>query len=458
MPQRQTPPVRKEALLLSTDIIACSGSMGIALALRFPDGVPDAHLILYLNYLPFVLVWRLFIASTAGLYDFRHRVTLTDHVFGSAGAAIFGAGGGYIFLALIAFYYDPAAQLSRIVAALDIVFVGAWFAVSRGLVIKWLRATGYRVRVAVVGALEAAGPLAEEIARYAPRLVSVSGIVTPDAANTPGALGNVDQLPEIVERENIAQLVLAQGDLPQAEFRRVLSQCDHCSTDLYLYPGLGLSILANSRVISIGGVPLISLRPAIEHSPYRVGKRVLDVAAALIGLLLCALPMAIVTLAIRMQSPGPALFRQERAGLHGRVFRICKFRTMVADAEARTGPVLSSADDARITPLGRFLRRTRLDELPQLWNVLVGDMSLVGPRPERPEFIARFIEEDPLYERRALLKPGLTGLAQIHGRYDTGYAHKLRYDLIYINSVSAMTDLRILLATIRTVLLGEGAI
>lgn len=455
MPQRRTPLVRKEALLLSGDIAACSGSMGLALALRFPEGIPDAHLILYLNYLPFVLVWRLFIASATGLYDFRHRVTLTDHVFGAAGAAIFGAGGGYVFLALVAFYYDPAAQLSRIVAALDVVFVGVWFAISRGIVTRWLRATGYRVRVAVVGAPEAAGPLAEEIARYAPSLVSVSGIITPDAAN---ALGRIDQLPAVVEREHIMQLVLAQGDLPQAEFRRVLSQCDHCPTDLYLYPGLGLSILANSRVISIGGVPLISLRPAIEHSPYRVGKRVLDLAAALVGLVLGALPMAIIALAIRMQSPGPALFRQERAGLHGRTFRIYKFRTMIADAEAQTGPILSSAGDDRITPLGRFLRRTRLDELPQLWNVLRGDMSLVGPRPERPEFIARFVQEDPLYERRALLKPGLTGLAQIHGRYDTDYAHKLRYDLIYINSVSAMTDLRILLATIRTVLLGEGAI
>ncbi|MEX2015390.1 MAG: sugar transferase, partial [Candidatus Hydrogenedentales bacterium] len=123
-----------------------------------------------------------------------------------------------------------------------------------------------------------------------------------------------------------------------------------------------------------------------------------------------------------------------------------------------SGPVLATANDPRITPVGRMLRRMRIDEIPQLWNVLRGDMSLVGPRPERADFIARFTQETPLYERRFLVKPGLTGLAQIHGRYDTDYAQKLRYDLIYINTLSLQTDLRILLATIRTVLTARGAV
>jgi lipopolysaccharide/colanic/teichoic acid biosynthesis glycosyltransferase len=134
-----------------------------------------------------------------------------------------------------------------------------------------------------------------------------------------------------------------------------------------------------------------------------------------------------------------------------------KFRTMVHGAESGSGPVLSERGDPRVTPLGRFMRRFRLDEAPQLWNVLTGAMSLVGPRPERPAFVARFTETDPLYERRHLVRPGMTGLAQIHGRYDSDYAHKLRYDLMYVNSASFAMDLRILFATLRIVVTGSGA-
>ena len=131
---------------------------------------------------------------------------------------------------------------------------------------------------------------------------------------------------------------------------------------------------------------------------------------------------------------------------------------MRADAEEETGPVLATEDDDRVTPIGRWLRRWRIDEIPQLINVIRGEMSLVGPRPERQEFVDKFLEENPLYERRLAMRPGLTGLAQIHGRYDTDYAQKLRYDLLYINSASILLDLRILLATVQTVLTARGAI
>ncbi len=144
--------------------------------------------------------------------------------------------------------------------------------------------------------------------------------------------------------------------------------------------------------------------------------------------------------------------------MRGAMFRLYKLRTMVADAEAETGPALAIRSDPRVTRLGGVLRKFRVDEIPQLWNVLRGEMSLVGPRPERKEFVEQFIKENPLYERRLLVKPGLTGLAQIHGRYDTAYAHKLRYDLIYVNTVSLLVDLRILIATVRIVLTGHGAV
>jgi exopolysaccharide biosynthesis polyprenyl glycosylphosphotransferase len=264
-------------------------------------------------------------------------------------------------------------------------------------------------------------------------------------------------LGEALAAGRVDQIVLADVSLPQVELNALLAQCDRTDADVFLLPGIDMSIIANTRVCSIAGLPLIPMRPPILTSAYGPVKRIIDVTVSVL-LLILGLPIAaIVSLLIRAESAGPVLFSQDRAGLDRRPYRLYKFRTMVADAESETGPVLSQRGDPRVTRLGRTLRKYRIDEWPQLWNVLIGQMSLVGPRPERPEFIERFIAENPLYERRFLVKPGLTGLAQIHGRYDSDYAHKLRYDLIYINSVSFLTDAQILASTIRTIFTGYGA-
>jgi lipopolysaccharide/colanic/teichoic acid biosynthesis glycosyltransferase len=177
-----------------------------------------------------------------------------------------------------------------------------------------------------------------------------------------------------------------------------------------------------------------------------------------VALILLTSPLwLLAALAIKLDSRGPVLFSQVRVGHRGRYFRIHKFRSMVQNAETETGPVLSPLGDNRVTRVGRLLRRSRADELPQLWNILRGDMSFVGPRPERPEFFDQFVRENPLYERRTLVQPGLTGSAQIHAYYGTDYRHKLRYDLMYINNLSFALDLRLIVATIRIVLTGRGA-
>jgi lipopolysaccharide/colanic/teichoic acid biosynthesis glycosyltransferase len=170
--------------------------------------------------------------------------------------------------------------------------------------------------------------------------------------------------------------------------------------------------------------------------------------------------MLLVGVAIRIASPGPALYHQERVGRDGRLFTVHKFRSMCLDAEAGTGAVWASPDDPRITPLGRVLRRTRLDELPQLWNVIRGDMSFVGPRPERPEFVRRLTEEIPYYGQRHIVRPGLTGWAQVRYTYGASVEDalmKLQYDLYYIKNLSLALDLFILFSTVKTVLLRRGA-
>jgi exopolysaccharide biosynthesis polyprenyl glycosylphosphotransferase len=181
-------------------------------------------------------------------------------------------------------------------------------------------------------------------------------------------------------------------------------------------------------------------------------KRVADVAGALCLLVLTAPVMILAATLVRLTSRGPVLYAQTRVGAGGRQFSLLKLRTMVAGAERRTGPVMAIRGDPRITRIGRLLRAMRMDELPQLFNVLAGDMSLIGPRPERPHFVRIFRRQVPGYELRLAVRPGITGLAQICGRYSTGPDVKLHFDLVYIRHYSLALDFEILLRTILTVL------
>lgn len=184
----------------------------------------------------------------------------------------------------------------------------------------------------------------------------------------------------------------------------------------------------------------------------RVLKRCLDVVVALAATIILLPVMIITAVAVKLDSPGPALYAQVRVGRNGKLFKVHKFRSMRQDAEAKSGPVLASENDPRITRLGRFIRATRLDELPQLFDVLAGNMSIVGPRPERPFFVEQFIAEKPEYAYRHNVKPGITGLAQIAGKYNTTAYDKLVYDLIYIQNFSVINDLTLMLQTFKVLI------
>ncbi|HEY3294230.1 MAG TPA: sugar transferase [bacterium] len=207
------------------------------------------------------------------------------------------------------------------------------------------------------------------------------------------------------------------------------------------------------------GHPLVDVRPELLSSAERTLKRITDVAFALL-LLIVTLPVwVILAIAIPLDSRGAIFYAQKRVGLNGRAFTLYKFRSMAHDAESRTGAVLAAPGDPRVTRVGRLIRSTRLDELPQLINVLSGEMSLVGPRPERKEFVERFVKEIPLYERRLNVKPGLTGWSQVHLKYDSRadqISTKLQYDFFYIENMSLPLDVKILFMTLFVMLRGEG--
>ena len=191
----------------------------------------------------------------------------------------------------------------------------------------------------------------------------------------------------------------------------------------------------------------------------RLVKRVMDIGLALVGLVLSLPLMLLAACAIKLDSKGPVFFRQHRVGERGRIFVLRKFRSMTVDAE-RDGPVWAAAHDSRVTRVGRWLRRTRLDELPQFWNVLAGDMSFVGPRPERPEFVEQLQREIPFYMGRHSVKPGITGWAQVRHRYAASIEdsmEKLQYDLYYIKNMSPLLDVVILLSTLQVVFFRRGS-
>ena len=322
-------------------------------------------------------------------------------------------------------------------------------------------------RLLLIGTTPAAVALAQEIhERQAELGVEIVGFVDPDPARVgtvlfnPGVVGTIDDIPSIVRDRNVDRVVVsladARGRLDMVKLLEIkLSGVtfDHLATVYEEYTGkIAVENLRPSWMIFSEG---------FRKSKVQLGaKRLLDIVTASVGLVLAA-PLALFVVAlIKLTSPGPIFYRQERVGLNGRTFMVVKFRSMRVDAEANTGPVWAQKNDARVTPVGRFLRRTRLDEIPQLWNALRGDMSMVGPRPERPGFVADLTRQIPFYGQRHVVKPGVTGWAQVRYTYGASVEdalQKLQYDLYYIKNMSVALDLFVMFQTVKTVVLRRGA-
>lgn len=309
-----------------------------------------------------------------------------------------------------------------------------------------------KIRVLIVGASASARRAAQELESSGAH--EVVGFVSDSEHNGSeylGVLGRTDEIPVLVHRLGVHQVVVAEAPVWQQRLSEMASADTRTPVGVHVVPGLYEARVGRLRFRSVRDLPLVDLAPADASPAYLAMKRALDMAVALIGLVLTAPAMALAALAIKLTSPGPVLFRQERVGKGGRTFTVLKLRTMVLDAEKHTGPVLSAgAADRRITPLGRLLRATRLDEVPQLLNVLCGEMSIVGPRPERPCFVQKFEAEIPAYRERHQVSPGITGLAQVHGGYAIDAEMKLRYDLLYAHHQSLWLDLKIMFQTVAT--------
>jgi exopolysaccharide biosynthesis polyprenyl glycosylphosphotransferase len=240
-------------------------------------------------------------------------------------------------------------------------------------------------------------------------------------------------------------------DVPEDVKSDIILSCAKHKTVVYIVPQFYEISLYRSRVINLNDLMVMLVDRMGLTFEQRIVKRFMDIIISLLAIILSAPFMLVFAIIIKASDGGPVFYRQERLTINNKPYKIYKLRTMRIDAEAETGAVISGKDDPRVTPFGRFLRRSKFDEVPQFYNVLKGDMSVVGPRSERPEFVANFEKEIPGYSQRFAVKAGITGLAQVAGNYDTTPQDKLRYDLLYIKNYSVLQDLKIMFLTVRAV-------
>ncbi|MGE3841983.1 MAG: undecaprenyl-phosphate glucose phosphotransferase [Vicinamibacterales bacterium] len=453
------------------DAVAAALAFLLAYLIRFETGVlavtkgfpPFSQ---YLAVLPIVVACVPLAYHVQGIYRLRRGRTRVDDFFsvlvGSTLAVVFGI----VSTLYLQAYYVPdlmkergAFEVSQLVWALFLLLNVLFTYASRELVRqalerRWRAGIGLK-RVLIAGAGELGRAVADRVLDHRELGYRVVGFLDDRAGGDHighrglPLLGTLDDASDILPREQIDQLYVA---LPLNEHEKMLSLVESANREIVevkIFPDILQIMALRARLEDLDGIPMINIHDVPLRGFNTALKRSVDVILSASALLILGVPMILIAFFVRWTSAGPALYQQERMGLDGRSFRVWKFRSMRSDAEEACGPVWARENDPRVTPLGRWLRRFSLDELPQLWNVLSGDMSLVGPRPERPFFVQQFKHKIPQYMLRHKVKAGLTGWAQVNGwRGNTSIEKRIEYDLYYIENWSVWLDFKILWLTL----------
>ena len=432
---------------------------GLAGVAKVPFPLDLDHTLYYL--LPIIWVGIMLIFS---VYDGRKNLRVVDEysslTFSSLLAVV--AMAGVLYLS----YRDVSRALFLFYCLATFVSLIGWRAVAR-LVFRWrLERYSASRRVLILGAGEGGRRLGDLITTRPQFGLDLVGYLDDDPAKQllPGVIGAIDDLKAMVGRENVADVVVA---LPRAADERlnwVVGELHSLPVKVWLIPDYFSLALHRATVEEFAGVPMLDLRAPALSEYQRIVKRIFDLLLTVISLPFSFLLGALIALAIRLDSPGPIFYYARRVGENGKVFRMVKFRSMVQNADQLRHTVerlddngnllYKTPDDPRVTQVGRFLRRTSLDELPQLLNVLQGEMSLVGPRPEMPDLVDQY---QPWQRKRFAMPQGMTGWWQIHGRSDKPMHLHTEEDLYYVQHYSIWLDLQILVKTLWVVLRGKGA-
>lgn len=465
-PKRKRPQLRiseRRVLLMASDVIAVS--VAVFIALRIWAAVarePFDLAFIWPRSLWFIIMLGLWLllASANDFYELRIAASRTATLQRLILITL-----QMFVLYLIAFFLSRPLALPRL-------FIG-YYGIASFILIGLLRLINPVLygwaearRVLIVGTDWAAMTIIGAIGRHAHRVYDIRGVIAEpddvlkDLCDIP-VVGTGKDILRLVHTEQISELIVSSThEVSGTTFQGVMDAYEH-GVSIVPMPLLYERITGQVPVehVSNNWAVVLPIDGNSIFNPYPTFKRLIDILLSLVGMSVFLLLLPFLALAIKMDSPGSIFYWQERTGLNGRSFRIYKFRSMRSDAEAETGAVFSKEGDPRITRVGWFIRKTRLDELPQIYNILRGDMSIVGPRPERPEHVKRLTEKIPFYRTRLVIRPGLTGWAQVrygYGSTDEDALIKLQYDLYYIRHQSLALDLNIMVRTVGKVLRMSG--
>lgn len=456
--------------LVLIDIVAVTLAFGLAYWLRvnidWPSALPEAtrlsnYAALLVLHAVGVMAWMAFSQQ----YIVPRAPSRIDQFYAIVRNATLGVLFGTfsaIFLlrnnALIANYPRVTIVYGWLLSILFLTFGRTIHHTSR----DWLRRRGVaQDRLLIVGTGEQARIILQRIL-WSPQLgYKIIGVIAtrPTAlAQVLGVpiLGETNELQQLINEHSIDEVILAAPEEGHRATVRLISECQHGRVSIKVFPDMFQFMTSEAGIDDLGGLPLLSVRDFASRGYWLVFKRLMDVTVSALGLLVLSPLLLLLAVAIRLESPGPVFFIQERMGLDGKPFRMIKFRSMRSDSEA-VGPGWTVENDPRRTQIGSILRKLNIDEVPQLINVLLGEMSLVGPRPEQPHYVEQFQETIPSYMERHREKAGLTGWAQIHGlRGDTSIAERTNYDLWYSENWSLLLDVKIVIRTIWQIFTGQN--
>ncbi len=462
----------RKLLLALVDLLAINGALFVYLLIRsYTDHIPanfwgEWHWFASLSGL-----WLL-VGILLDIYDLPRAANVMDSLWGAGGAAL-AAGSIYLFIPYVTPVFPGRRLEALLCPILAAVSVGTWRILYAEVFVQPV----FHQRALVVGAGWSGRTLAQTIASlgrsnrdpYHGAGYRLLGFIDDDDAKQETevegvpVLGTRGDLVRLAQELRPHELIIAitKSQIIHGELFQAILDCREM--------GISITTMATLYERLTGRVPVehagrdlyvvLPLSQSGTHRFFLLFQRSLDILVSLFGCVVLALVIPFVWLANRVSSPGPLFYRQTRVGKSGHNFTLIKFRSMIVDAEKHTGAVWARESDSRITPVGRILRKTRLDEVPQFWNVLKGEMSLVGPRPERPEFVNRLAQKIPFYRVRHAVKPGLTGWAQVEYRYGASVDDalvKLQYDLYYIKHQGLYLDLLTLLRTIQVILGFKG--
>ncbi len=436
------------------DAVLVNAGIILAFLIRFGVKIPAKNFSAYQELWVFVTIIVIIVLYSSGLYNRQRSYTTVNILDNTINGVTIGT------LLLFVAVYATRSRAGKFPTTvliiswiINIILISGW----RIILTRFRKVTPKRALV--VGEGEEAVSIVKNLKENPQFGYELIGVVSEIASPVGDAkvFKSIRELRQIATNNKVDEIIIALPPESHDEMVGIISKCQGLDVKFKIVPDLYEIFLSRTDGDEINGLPLVEVMTSPIYGANEVIKRIIDIVISSVALLLLFPLILLIMILVKIESKGPAFFKQERVGKDGKVFLLYKFRSMYQHAEKETGPILAEKNDQRVTKIGRILRRIRFDELPQLWNVLKGDMSLVGPRPERPFFVEKFKREIPGYVERLQVRPGITGLAQVHLTYDISPIDKLRYDLLYVRRYSIPLDLDIILRTIFVMLRRKGA-